>query len=464
MMQAADAGICAPNLGSFCAEDVWEDAQRILEEVGIEILSEAAATRVRGTLAVKDGRAHFPREVLDHYFEELRSKFRQVPPEPYPFLTLEVSSWHNCFRDPRTGETRPWTTPALKAHAKALRQVGRTDDRLYVHTPGYPQDVSPELAPLEAQYLEFLYSQKPELKMVQGVAAHRHRIEMARIMGLHHQFAAQTPSPLKFGGHTVDIVLELFEPGMSVLIDTMPCVGISAPGDWRAAWALDVAENVGAYIIFRLCGIPDVWTQFRLFAPNMQTSLVYFTSPKALSALMMRSKVRQFFGLKETRRSELNLVVSKAPDQQAAAEKMAGCMMGAIWGFDVIEGAGALYLDEVFSWEQFWIDLEIRDYVASMLQPVAPRTIADTVEAVREGVEGGTFLDTDATLSSYQDFTWHPRRFDIGTRQGWSGHALLEPCRLPDLDDLARAYDYELRDERREALERVMAAAREELG
>lgn len=421
-------------------------------------------SRIGHSLCLRNGRAFFPREVTDHYFEELRAKFAQAPLEPFPFLTLEVSQWHSNYRDPYTGETKLWDRESLRTHEKALRQVGRVDPHLYVHTPGYPQDVSPELAPLESQYLEFLYSPAPELKMVQGVAAHRHRIEMARIMGMHHQFAAQTASPLHFGGNTIDVVFELFEPGMSVLIDTMPCVGVSAPSDWQSAWALDVAENLGAYIIFRLCGISDVWTQFRLFAPNMATGLVYFTSPNALSALMMRDRMRRFFGLRETRRSELNLVVSKAPDQQAAAEKMAGCMMGALWGFDVIEGAGALYLDEVFSWEQFWVDVEIRDYVANMLRPVPPRTVADTVTAVREGVEAGTYLDTDQTLTAYEGFTWRPRLFDVGSRQGWTDRPFLATGRIPDLREFAAAYDYELADERREQIERVMAVARKELG
>jgi len=450
------------NLESFDVKAVWNDALRILGEIGLRVPDDRVVKRVGGSLLAGDGCVRFPAELVEHYAAEIRERASAyAPAEGRRKLSMYNSTIHSHYLDAATGETRPHTTQSLASHLKFIRSLA--EDGVYSgHVPGYPLDVPPALQFLTAYYVECLYHKTPAAQcFALSLEAARYNLEITNLMGLTLSISAEPLSPLKFAGESINIALELHGPGVSVHVDPMPIMGITAPMDWHAAWAQSVAENLGAYIIFRLCGVEDVWPSLRLFVPNMATGMAYFTSPKHLLALLTRRKVHEFFGI-HSDWAELLLVSSKAPDQQAAAEKAAGCVAGALFGYTNLEGAGALCLDEVFSAEQLMLDIEILDYVRAMIEEM-PRADVDAVDEVRTGTAAGSFFGSDLTLSAFRDYIWRPRLFDLSTRAGWSGVPILEKAAKPSVEERAAAYTYELADARREELERIMARARREL-
>lgn len=452
-----------PDVTAFDVESVWENACRILEGVGLAVLNPAIRRRLAGTLPCEGERVRLPRGLTQRYLEEIRDRGEGRPsPPPGTPITVGNSDLNVSYLDPRTDENRPYDTATVVRHAKLAFQL--TEEGLLAGgLTGVPQDVPPRLQFVMGAYLDALYNPRPSSHtLALDPDQFGFLLEIADLFGLPHVLCTEMISPLRFAGSSVDIAFEWLDRGREIMVgvDPMPMLGVTAPADWHMGWAQSVAENMACYIIFREAGFERVaLPSFRLFVPNMRVGTIYFSSPKHLTALLTRRKVREFFGL-ATSSAELMLVTAKRADAQAAAEKMAGAMLGRLYGFGHLEGAGGLWLDEIFSPVQLIIDLEIRNYVNSLDAQLAG-SAEDVLEVVERGLAGG-FLDDSLTLEAFEDYIWRPDLFDLSPRGGWTGPSVHDRAR-----DIAEAraaqYSYELTDERREELERIMARARRAL-
>ena len=450
-------------LSSFNPSLVWENALRILSEIGFAVESETVRRKISGQLREKGGRVCFPREIVEHYAEELRRKSaaERRPPDGKPGeLSLFNIGLSSYWFDPAAQSIRPYDTATMVKHTKFVYQMAR--ERSFVpNVVGYPLDVPPRIQFLTLYYLHCLYNPGVgAFCLANTLDEMRFNLEIAGVLGVQPVFGTEMISPLKFMGGSIDIAFALYRDGMAVSVDPMPIIGVTAPMDWHAAWGLSVAENIGCYVIFRLCGVADVRPTFRLFPPNMTAGMTYFSSPKHLAAMLTRRAVREFFGM-ATDGAEFLLVTSKAPDQQAAIEKTAGCLAAATHGFRYLEGAGSLWIDEVFSPQQLLIDLEIRDFVHAMRADLAPSGL-NAIDEISRGVEAGSFLSTDCSLDHFEDFIWRPRLFDLGPRAAWDRRALLSRVK-PQIEEKAAQYEYELGGVKREEIERIMERARKKL-
>jgi trimethylamine:corrinoid methyltransferase-like protein len=89
--------------------------------------------------------------------------------------------------------------------------------------------------------------------------------------------------------------------------------------------------------------------------------------------------------------------MAKRPGVQAAAEKGASAVVGALAGSSSFMGAGTLSLDEVFSPEQLAIDREIADYALRVAQGFEFDADKLSVEIIAACAEDGAFLAHDST-------------------------------------------------------------------
>jgi len=444
---------------------IWSGAVKVLGEIGLEIANDDLAKALAGKLPLKDSRVLIPADVAEHYADEIRSRFGgplDVAPVGRPVLhNLPLNPY---WLDPADGRIKPNDTATVIRNSRLLCQL--TDEgSVCGSVAGVPSDVPAEMQFLMVHYLACIYSRHPgSWSLMHTRRAMEYIFEVADVMGLAKSVYAESISPLKFTGQSVDLAIEAGRDGVTVGIDPMPVLGVTAPADWHMAWSQSVAENIGSYVLFRECGIENVQApSVRLFLSNPSASTPYFSAPQHIIALLMRRKVREFFGL-ATVGGELMLVAAKAPDVQAAAEKMAGCLLGKVYGFGHIEGAGGLWLDEVFSPQQLVIDAEIGRFVASMDVNVAEPT-GDIVSVIESGLVTGGFLDADMTLDRFKEFAWAPELFDLATRGSWNGdHQTLLKRAAGIARDKADAYTYELTDHRREALDAIIARARAEFG
>jgi len=454
------------NLDHFHVERVYEGALRVLESVGLVVENPAVLQKAHKEFAVAGARVRIPRAVVSRYVDEIRQRAGTVerpPDEPADgHLVIGNTSLSFTYVDPASGEARPYDTQTLTKHTRfncALHE----DGRFIGSAPGYPMDVPGVLQFITNAYLNCVYNPRP-VSPALSVSARERRylLELCEIMGFRPLFVTELISPMKFIGGSIDIAVELAQPDDAVVTDPMPILGVTAPMDWQAAWSQSVAENLGSYVLLRLCGFEDVAATFRLFVPNLTCGMAYFSSPKHLTALLTRRKLRAFFGLR-TEASEFLLVTAKRPDLQAAAEKTAGCMLAAHYGFHYLPAAGHLWMDQIYSPQQLIIDLEIRDYVES-LRTTVPESRCSAVEEIRAGMEAGHFMARDLSLDHFAEFSWRPRLFDLVYRPEWDSQSILRKAGEVDVEAIAAGHTYELQGEKREELERWYSRARNGLG
>ena len=443
---------------------IWEDALKILQEVGLEVANEKIAQRVANKLEVKGSRICIPGEVALHYADEIRERFGAEPPEAQDMVSIFSSSLNSHWLDPADGCVKPHDTQTVIRHTRLIRQLA--DEGLSGgRAAGVPQDVPAEMQFLMTHYIDCVYNRKPGgWSIIYSEPMLHYFLEMADVMELSKGIGTEMISPLRFMGQSIDLAVDFHDRGMTVGIDPMPILGVTAPADWHMAWAQSVAENVGSYAIFRACGIDKVGCpSFRLFLSNPAAAMTYFSAPQHIVALLTRRRVRQFFELSTTS-AELLLVTSKVPDQQAAMEKMAGCLLGRLFDFPYLEGAGGLWLDEIFSPQQLMIDVEIKHYVEGIRADfgAAPQ---DIVAVMEEGVRAGGFLAADLSLDRFREFVWESQLFDLRPRSAWEGtpQSLLAKAGHIAEEKIA-AYDYELTGDRRRALDEIIARAGREFG
>jgi len=448
-------------LPGFDVEAVWDGACRILEQVGLEVATGKALARPARELPVRGGRVCFPREMIEHYAGEIRQKAARCAPAPRSSVTMCNSAVCHHYLHPITGETRPYDTETLIRHTRLACRLG-DEGLLLGRATGYPLDVPPRMQFLTSYFVECCHSRSPASHcLITDEVAMKYMMEIAAVMGHAQMIGVEPISPLKFAGASVDIAVAHGRADLIIGVDAMPIMGITAPLDWHAAWAQSVAECLGTYALLRLCGCERIEPpSFRLFMPNMATAKIYLSSPRHIFALLTRRKVREFFAL-ATDSSELMLVSGAAPDHQAAVEKAAGCLLSKLFGFYVVEGAGNLRIDEVFSPQQLLIDLEICNFVNSIGAEFG-RAGQDLVETVREGVARGNFLDTSLTLDHFGEFFWRPVLFDLSAQATRNAKGLLAKA-AEWAERKTAEHDYQLEGDKRRQLERIMAEARQAL-
>ena len=451
-------------LDQFDVGRVWEDALKILREVGLQVTNERIAPMVAQGLKIKGDRIRFPEEVVLRYADEIRARFGSESPDLPERVSIFSSSLNTHWLDPADGCVKPHDTQTVIRHTRLIRQLaeeGLSGGR----AAGVPQNVPAEMQFLMTHYIDCVYSRRPGgWGIIQSEAMMHYFLEMAEVMELPKSIGTEMISPLRFMGQSVDLALQYHDRGMMVGIDPMPILGVTAPADWHMAWAQSVAENVGSYALFRECGVEQIGCpSFRLFLSNPAAAMTYFSAPQHITALLTRRRVRQFFGL-PTLSAELMLVTSKVPDPQAAMEKMAGCLLGRIFDFPYLEGAGGLWLDEIFSPQQLLIDVEIKHFVEGIRADFGG-TPQDIVAVMEEGVRAGGFLAADLSLDRFREFAWESRLFDLRPRAAWNGtpqSLLARAARIAE--EKIDAYEYELSGDRRRALDEIVARAEREFG
>ena len=444
---------------------VWDDAVRVLDEVGLEIGGEVLPRAVEGVFPIEQGRVRIAPDIANEYADEIRERFggpTEVEPVRAPRLyNLPLNPY---WLDPSDGQIKPNDLDTVIRNTKLVYQVASESDGLVgPSVAGVPQDIPAEIQFLMVYATECIYAPHPG---AWGLMHSRRSMELifeaADIMGAGKMVCAEPISPLRFGGQSVDLAIEAGREGIPVTVDCMPVLGVTAPADYHMAWSQSVAENLGAYILLRACGVERVGApSFRLFLPNPSAMTPYFSAPQHVAVLCMRRAVRAIFGL-PTDGGEVMLVASKAPDAQAVMEKAACCALAKAHGFKHLEGAGMLWIDEVFSPQQLMIDVEIARFVSATDVSIAPPS-GDIVSAVRDGLDAGSFLGSDLMLERFREFAWDAELSDLGPRGSWQGdHTTL----LNRAAELARAkaaaYTYELSDHRRDAMDALIARATSE--
>jgi len=241
----------------------------------------------------------------------------------------------------------------------------------------------------------------------------------------------------------------------------MPTMGVTAPLDWVAAWSQSVAEAVGTAIALEAMGVPRTSACATLYVADMRNGAFVFGSAEHAVVTLAEAKVnREILGNLRRPAKAVN-TSAKTPGPQAAIEKTAHTLTALLGGYRALGGMGQLAVDEVFSPEQLFIDLDIVEHAWRIVRGVEPAFgEGDIVSMVRDGLDAQHYLTADTTLARLRDFHVTPRTFDRRSTGSWLAQPESEAGKAWELAQAKIAsYDYELDAGRQRNLRQVITDA-----
>lgn len=446
-------------------EPIREGAIRLLSEIGMAVPSEEVARRLQAAGArVEKGRLYCPPEAVSDFMDRQKGAAAAEPAEQ----SLALESGSHCLYEfcPSARAIKPLTLASLERWTRLVGALRAEGVLTGAYCPGTPADVPPSLAPLWQQFIGARFLPDPPIYAYSPKYA-PYASAMAEVLDKEIAIGVHPISPLVLGGDELDLALRLLDEGKlkTTGVAPMPVMGVTAPLDWTAAWAQALAEAVGTGLALEMLGLERVWVLAALYVADMQNGAFVFGAPEHALITLAEAKVnREILG--NLRRGAKAIdTTAKEPGAQAAIEKTAHTLTALLGGYRTLNCVASLAVDEIFSPEQLFIDLDIVAHCWRIARGIERRFCADeVVPLVREGIESQQFLTAQATLERFRDFYLVPATFDRRSTASW----LARP--IPQLDrarDLAQAkidaYQYELDEDRQRALREIIARAAVEL-
>jgi trimethylamine:corrinoid methyltransferase-like protein len=440
-------------------------AIRLLAEVGMAVPSAAVRQRLADAGAtLRAERVFFAAEAAAGFMDRQKAAAAAEPDE----LPLRLEPGSHCLHEfcPRQRAIRPLTVESLGTWTRLTGALKDSGTLASAYCPGIPSDVSPRLAPLWQQLIAVRYLVDPPIYAYSPAYA-PHASRMAAVLGKRLSVGVHPISPLVLGGDELDLALRLLDEGSltSVGVAPMPAMGVTAPLDWVAAWAQSLAEAVGTGLALEAMGFDRVWVMATLYVADMaHGTFVYGSAEHAVITLAEARVNRELLGNQRRTAKALNST-AKEPNAQAATEKTAHTLTALLGGYRSLGSVGILAIDEIFSPEQLFIDVDIVEHCWRILRGVEGAFAAgDVVDLVRQGLGEGQFLTTDATLERFRGFYSSPGTFDRRTTGSWLADPVSPLDRARARADAAiAAYTYERDAGTMAELHRIVAQAEKEL-
>ena len=437
------------------------DAVRILDKVGMLVPMPDVVRRLRSAgVRVEGGRMLLEPGRTDAYIERHRAAAPEEPEEQ----PLRLSSGSHCLYEfcPQEHVLKPLTLPGLERWAKLIGALHADGTLASSCCVGTPSDCPKRLAPLWQQFVSARFFPDPPMyayspDYVPYVTA------MAAVLSKELSTGVHPISPLVLGGEELSLALRLLDDGAlgSTSCAPMPVMGVTAPLDWVAAWSQSVAEAVGTAIALEAMGVPRASAFATLYAADMRNGAFVFGSAEHVVATLAEAKVnREILGNLRRAAKAVN-TSAKVPGEQAAIEKTAHTLAALLAGYRTLGGMGQLAVDEVFSPEQLFIDLDIVEHAWRIARGTEREfSEGDVVSLVREGLTDQHFLTTDTTLARFRGFHASPGTFDRRSTGSWLAAPAPESGKAWELAQAKMAsYDYELDEDRQRDLRRIIADA-----
>lgn len=461
---------CPRLLAADELERIHAAALRVLGEHGIHLHhSGALEAAARAGLRVRGDRVYPDRSDAAAFTRDRAVADSPVNPteNERPAFTLHTGQYATHAHDLETDRLVPLTVARVVEAAKLVDSLA--DRGVVGGAPGCPLDVAPELQSIlqyKIQAENCRHGRRPvDPRQVRSLP---YVMDMAEVLGRPlRELPVYIVSPLALGGESLECVLKYRHRLDAVWTSNMSSVGATAPVRIADALALAVAEALGAAVVLEaVTNLPVEWS-LDTVAFDLRAMAMSFGSPEFVLFRRACQEVDTFchgrpLGAPEgAMRSQ-----AKIPDAQAAAEKMAGAVIGALFGATGFNGGGTLSLDEVFSAEQLVVDCELRDYAQRLAAGVDGECDEEScVQQVAEGLEGG-FLGLESTAAQYRRIYWLPHIFERRSLAGWlnAGEPEMRARATQIARESIQRHDFHLDAETARELDAVYRRAEREFG
>jgi trimethylamine:corrinoid methyltransferase-like protein len=406
-------------------------AARILDEAGLAIPVPAALQRLAGQpgLRVDGERVRFHQ---DDTLVLLHARRRPAPLTAEHHLRISAGGGALSILDHRTAQFRRPLRDDLLLTLRICDRLGLGGD-----PPVIPADIPMPLREIALYRLAWEHTQGFNGRDISSVAVGECVYEMAQAASKSFILPLYIISPLRVNAENLELILHFADRLTAASVGTMPMPGATAfllaPGYLAQA----LAEAIGGYILLTKL-LPQATVSFgaTILTFDPYVGGVGCGSPESLLQAQMMVALLRRYGLVP---GHYFWSMAGGCDAQAAAERMAGVLLGALAGMRHFGVAGRLQ-GEAFSLEQLLVDLEITAYVERILQGQAwSQMDSGWLTEIQEAVMEGSFLGSPGTAGHYRREIQHRDLFShytLNQRRDRSEPELRERIRrrLDELD------------------------------
>jgi len=416
-------------------EAIHQSSLRVLEEIGLDILSSEAKSilKAAGADVAADGdRVRIDRGLVD-----------QVIGKPPPEFTLHA---RNPDRSVKVGG--PWAAFCAVASApnshdmQGGRRPGNTADfqnllRLIqkldiIHlTGGYPvepQDRHPSIRHLECLTDTVLLTDKVFHAYSLGRERIRDGIEIARIArGVDDETLEREPSlmtivnsnsPLKLDDPMCGGIIEMARRNQVVVLTPFTLAGAMAPVTVAGAVTQQNAEALAGLVLSQNVrpGAPFVYGGFTSNV-DMKSGAPAFGTPEYMQSALLGGQLARRYNLPY--RSS-NVCAANTVDAQAAYESVFSLWGAIMGGVNILKhGAGWMEGGLQASFEKMVLDADLLQMVAAFLTPLEVNDDTMAIDAMTEVGPGGHFFGAAHTMERYTTAFYSPMISDWRNYEAW---------------------------------------------
>ena len=406
---------------------IHDGAMRILEEIGLEVLSGRALD-----LYETDG-ARVERSADDcgRVFMDRNRVMELIAKVPEEFTLHARNPARNCRIG---GNAINFTTVASAPNSSDLdggRRTGNFEDYcnflrlaqsydIIDFLSGYPVepiDLPPATRHLDATFAALTLTDRAFSCYCLGGGRVDDGIAMTAIArGVDRETLKSQPSiitvvntnsPLRVDGPMSEGLIEMAENGQPTIVTPFTLAGAMCPITLAGALAQQNAEALGTIALSQIVnpGAPMVFGGFTSNC-DMKSGAPAFGTPEYTRAALAGGQLARRYKL-PYRSSNTN--ASNTPDAQAAWESQMS-LWGAVMGHaNVIKhAAGWLEGGLCASFEKFILDIEMLQMMAETLQPIEVSEETLALESIRQAGHGGHFFATDHTMANYDTAFYTP--------------------------------------------------------
>jgi len=414
-------------------EAIHRTSLRILEELGIELMSADARRRLRAAGADVDeasGMVRLDRALVGETLANAPSAFTLTPRNPQRRVQLGgdhlvfglvagPANIHDLERGRRPGNYRDYCDfIRLAQHFNVLHMLG--------NQVCAPIELPANSRHLDAYYANLIYSDRAYHCSAIGAARARDGIRMMAIArGISLDEMVRSPgvmtiisvnSPRRFDEAMADGLIAMAALGQPVVITPFTLMGAMAPVTLAAALAQQNAEALFGVVLAQVVR-PGTPVMYGAFTSNvdLRTGAPAFGTPENAKANVACGQLARRYGL-PYRTS--NASASNAADAQGAYETGMS-LWGAILGRGnlIYHAAGWQEGGLTASFEKFVLDVEMLQMMVEFLKPIAVDEAELGFEAIRRVAAGGHFFGDPHTLERYEQAFYRPLLSD------WQNHA-----------------------------------------
>ena len=414
---------------------IHEASMTVLEDYGIEVLSERVRASFRGAGARVDdshGIVRPDRELVLDLVALAPGSFSLTPRNPN--RQLEVGGAHIHFGmvsgPPNVHDCVNGRRPGNFADYERLVQLGQTFNA--IHFFGN-QSVAPIDLPAQTRHLDtyrasLILSDKVFSAVPIGRGRVRDAVEMvARARGLSLGELAISPSlfgnininsPRKLDEAMSEGALALAEYGQAVIVTPFTLMGAMTPVTLAAGLVQQNAEALFGIAMVQLFfpGTPVVYGGFTSNV-DMRSGAPAFGTPENAKANLAGGQLARHYGL-PYRSSGCN--ASNTADAQAVYETQMS-LWSAVLGHGnlLYHAAGWLEGGLVASFEKVIIDVEMLQNLTCLFSKPKVNTEELALDAIGAVPPGGHFFGTEHTMQRYESAFYQPLLSDWQNNESW---------------------------------------------